>query len=123
MQPPPDAGFSSEILVWLGVAVAALGYLVLASARLQKLMGPLGRWISTRQLRRIERSAAVADARVDDLGEEVAHLRKEVHRYRTEQGAMWTQLRTHEKWDFDVARQVRGLGGDVDDPPPLYPAT
>lgn len=123
MQPPPDpGGIPGELLVWAGVGVAFLGYLVLASERIQKLLGPIGRWISRRQVRRIERAGAVADARVEDLGEEISHLRKEVQRYRTEQADMWTALHKHQRWDVDVARQVRELGGDVGDPPPLYSA-
>lgn len=31
------------------------------------------------------------------------------------------RLRIHERWDIDMAEQIRRLGGTVTDPPPLYP--
>jgi hypothetical protein len=113
---------SSELLVWAGIVAGLASYAVLVSARLQKLLGPIGRWISQRQVRRIERAGAVNDARVEDLSEQVQYLLDEQRRSRGEQQAMWKILRTHQRWDVDVARQVRELGGDVADPPPLFPA-
>ena len=58
---------------------------------------------------------------VQAVSDELKDLRREVATMKREREQDHRRLRVHERWDNEVADQVRRLGGHVTDPPPLYP--
>jgi hypothetical protein len=111
----------NPIIIYGAVAAALAGYLVLVSERLQKALGPVGRWLTERQLRRLARSERVNDARITDLSEQLVFVLEQQTIMRRQQQALLNLIRDHERWDASVARQLRAQGLDVEDPPPLWP--
>ena len=111
----------NPFVIYGAIAAALAGYLVLVSQRLQKALGPLGRWLTERQLRRLRRVEQITDARIKYLGDQLEYLAAEVKQLRIENNDRRMLARVHERWDASVASQVRQLGGTVEDPPPLWP--
>lgn len=116
----PDV-LSNSIVIAAAVVMLVSIYLARASESVLSALGPLGKWLGRRRLRKYERITEFNDARVSVLTEHVDFLLSEVQTIRAEQREQVVLLRQHQKWDNRVARQVRELGGEVEDPPPLYP--
>lgn len=58
---------------------------------------------------------------VQAVSDELKELRREVALLKREREQDHRRLRVHERWDNEMADQIRRLGGHVPDPPPLYP--
>jgi hypothetical protein len=62
---------------------------------------------------------------IDKQGRAIERLQERLaeqeRKQRRQEDIQYQRLRLHERWDSDMADQVRRLGGDVSDPPPLYP--
>ncbi|MEC3975079.1 hypothetical protein [Amycolatopsis sp. H20-H5] len=56
-----------------------------------------------------------------ELADEVRSLRADVTRLWQAQHATQERITVHLRWDAKVVDAVRELGGDIADPPPLYP--
>jgi hypothetical protein len=83
------------------------------------------------RLKNAEAAQVIQDASADwvkGVREDMSALRGRITELETAQraqeardAAQATRLRFHERWDRNIAEQVRELGGHVSDPPPLYP--
>lgn len=69
MPQPPDEVVNSPWVLYAAIALLVVTYAVAVSRKLQEFLGPLGRWITSRQERSIERERArrVAEAALDDV--------------------------------------------------------
>lgn len=97
------------------------GYIATVSEKLQAVLGPLGRWLGERKMRKLKRADEYNDARVAYLTEQVEYLANEVAKIRHEQHEQLVLLATHRAWDTNAVHQIHELGGAVEPPPPLYP--
>jgi len=55
-----------------------------------------------------------------DLGEDLKEVRAEVRALSQSQRAHEALLRVHHRWDEQVVDELRALGREIADPPPLY---
>lgn len=71
--------------------------------------------------------AGASAAYAEGIAEDMAALRKEFDDFRREQQRRDREQdrlhREHSRWDYQAAQQIRDLGGEIADPPALYPAT
>lgn len=66
------------------------------------------------------RLLAEALKRIDDQGAAIERLEEQLADRERQQNAQDRRLIRHERWDIAIAEQVRQLGGQVGDPPPLF---
>ena len=69
MPQPPDEVINSPWVLYATIVFFVVTYAVAVSRKLQEFLGPLGRWITSRQERSIERERArrVAEAELDNV--------------------------------------------------------
>lgn len=79
---------SGELMFGAGV-LAVLTFVTLVSERIQKLLGPLGKWIGERRLRDIERQSELESASADRHARQVKDLQSQVDFYRN----LWLKTR------------------------------
>lgn len=65
----------------------------------------------------IVNTAATSNA---EYAADLSEVKTEVRELRAAQRQHETLLRTHHRWDEQVVDQLRALGRDIGDPPPLY---
>lgn len=113
----------AEWAPWIGAALGAGGLsggvLALVKAR------PEAKRIDADAAKVIQdASAAWVQGVSHDLQElrgKVAALERERREREQRDELQDRRLRVHERWDRNVAEQMRELGAHVSDPPPLYP--
>ncbi|WP_318305997.1 hypothetical protein [Amycolatopsis solani] len=55
-----------------------------------------------------------------ELADQVAELQAETRRIWRAQAAQEQRITAHVRWDRQVVDTLRSLGGEIDDPPPLF---
>ncbi|HWO58980.1 MAG TPA: hypothetical protein VNO31_02905 [Umezawaea sp.] len=108
-------------VVYGSMVVLFLGYLATVSETLQKLLGPLGKWLAARQARRAERAASRTDVRIADLQGQVKHLAPRLDLVESELYELQSLVADHARWDWQVLDAVRKFDPDFPSPPPLRP--
>lgn len=91
---------SGELMFGAGV-LAVLTFLTLVSERIQKLLGPLGKWIGERRLRDIERQSELENAFTERHARQVRDLQSQVDFYRK----LW--LKTRKELDECMNEKTR----------------
>ena len=116
----PSHIYSNPIVIYAFVALALVTIAVLFSSKLQELLGPIGRWISTRQVRQLERKkeTLVAQGHLDDLRfqqqeKRIAFLERELAEERAEKRQYADQARELSRQLADVQRQLDALKDEV----------
>lgn len=56
-----------------------------------------------------------------EMAEEVRDQRREIQKLWEAQRGTEARITKHLRWDAKVVDTLRGLGGEIPDPPPLYP--
>ena len=107
-----------EVATW---SAFVIGTLTLVLVLLSKSLGGV---TDTRRLWRDMRKAS-EDARVADLTEDIAYLRRRVDYLIRESDRMWALIHKHRPWDHQAIEALRYLDPDHDipPPPPLMPYT
>ena len=105
-----------EVATW---SAFVIGILTLVFMLLSKSLGGV---TDTRRLWRDMRKAS-EDARVADLTEDIAYLRRRVDYLIRESDRMWGLIHKHRPWDHRAVEVIRTLDPDYDipRPPPLMP--
>lgn len=114
---------ATEIAAWIGAA-AGLGGVGTTFGMLFKAKSESRKTNADADKSKADAVKVIQDASagwVQSVSEELRELRREVAALRRERDHDHRRLRIHERWDIDMAHQVRQLGGHVTDPPPLYP--
>lgn len=116
----PSHVYSNPIVIYAFVALALVTIAVLFSSKLQELLGPIGRWVSTRQVRQLERKkeTLVAQGHLDDLRfqqqeKRIAFLERELAEERAEKRQYADQARELSRQLADVQRQLDALKDEV----------
>jgi hypothetical protein len=110
-----DGDAMSEVMTWLGaggggVAVLKAVYdLVRTRADVRKT--------GAEAAQVLVHTAAESNK---DLGEDLKEVRAEVRALGQAQRSHEVLLRTHHRWDEQVVDQLRLMGREISDPPPLY---
>ncbi|PRY35341.1 hypothetical protein [Umezawaea tangerina] len=112
---------SSGWFVYGSMAVLLLGYLATVSENLQKLLGPLGRWLGARQARRAARAASLTDVRIKDIQGQLDHVVPRLDYVERELYEMRLLATGHAPWDWRALNELRRNQPDYPDPPPLLP--
>lgn len=94
---------SGELMFGAGV-LAVLTFLTLVSERIQKLLGPLGKWIGERRLRDIERQSELESAFTERYARQVRDLQDQVDFYRN----LWLKARK----ELDECTNEKTRSGD-----------
>lgn len=114
---------NNPVVIYAAAASIVLGYVATVSAELQKILGPLGRWLGARQARRVRRAATQTDVRILDMQGQVDHLAPRLDAVETELYELRALAAEHARWDWQVLDAVRQTIPDFPAPPPLRPAT
>lgn len=113
----------ADIATWVGGG-AGLGGLLLAVTALAKAR-PEARKVNADAAKVFTDASATfavtVNAQMDGLRAELAEVKQKLREREHREDRQERLLLVHERWDYDVAHQVRQLGGHVADPPPLYP--
>ena len=64
---------------------------------------------------------ASVNLQMEGMRAELAEVKQKLREREEREDRQERLLLVHERWDLDIAHQVRQLGGHVSDPPPLYP--
>lgn len=112
-----------DIATWVGGG-AGLGGLLLAIAALAKAR-PEARKVNADAAKVFTDASATfavsVATQMEGMRAELAEVKRKLRDREEREDRQERLLMVHERWDYDVAHQVRQLGGEVDDPPPLYP--
>lgn len=114
---------SPELAAWIGGGTGVLG-IVTAVVVLFKARPEVGKLKADTAKVFTEASAtfaATVNAQMVEVRAELAEVKKKLRDREEREDRQERLLLVHERWDYDVAHQVRQLGGHVSDPPPLYP--
>lgn len=115
----------TDLGAWVG-AVAGTGGVLIAVAALIKARPEIRKTNADATKVLTDSSVSLAtrtDAYAVRLESKVDSLEAKVQKLLDREDEQGRLLLRHERWDLDVAGQVRELGGQVSDPPPLYPPT
>jgi hypothetical protein len=112
-----------DIATWVGGG-AGLGGLLLAIAALAKAR-PEARKVNADAAKVFTDASATfavsVATQMEGMRAELAEVKRKLREREEREDRQERLLLVHERWDYDVAHQVRQLGGEVSDPPPLYP--
>lgn len=132
MPQPPVEALNHPWVVYASIIVIIAGFVVTVSKRIQEALGPLGRWISARRERAIERERerVVALGRLDDVVAEQlrADIRdiaaqmnaqrerhnNEIRRIREEQSGEIAQIRSEHSREIAAVRNELRREHDVE---------
>lgn len=114
---------SAAVAGWFGAA-AGVGGVLLALVALLKVR-PEAKRIKADTVKVITDAAAAivvsVDSQMERMSAKVTALENRLEQYKDREDLQDHLLLVHERWDHAVTQQVRQLGGEVGDPPPLYP--
>lgn len=117
----PEAIKGNPWVIYGSMIVLGLGWIATVSETLQKLLGPLGRWLAARQARRAARAASLTDVRIKDIQGQVDHLGPRVDSLEDELYQLRQLVARHSPWDWAALDVLRRGQADYPDPPPLVP--
>lgn len=109
--------------LWIGVGTGAVG-IVTAAIGLIKARPEVGRLKAETAKVYTEASASLVasvNSQMEGMRAELAEVKQKLRDREDREDRQERLLLVHERWDLDIAHQVRQLGGHVADPPPLYP--
>lgn len=105
--------------VYSAGALAVLGFLVTASERAQKLLGPVGRWLSERQQRKVEEQKDLENLLALRHDKQIAAVLEEAELYRDRYVSVLAELKEAMRQNAKLAQALReaqgsteGTGGD-----------
>lgn len=110
-----------NLVVYVGVAAALAGYVATVSTELQKILGPLGRWLAARQARRVHRAAAQTDVRILDMQGQLDHVVPRLDGVERQLYEMRRLVLQHEPWDWQALSDLRRTDPAYPEPPPMLP--
>lgn len=116
-----DAVKGNSIVIYVGIAAVALGYVATVSAELQKILGPVGRWLGARQARRVQRAASQTDVRILDMQGQLDHVVPRLDGVEAELNEVRRLVTGHTPWDWHALNRIRRDDPEFPDPPPLLP--
>lgn len=121
--PPPDVPqhvYENPLVIYAFIALMLATIAVLFSKKLQELLGPVGRWIGSRQVRQLERKRQeleaqghLDDLRFDQQEQRIAFLERELAEERAEKAQYADQARELSRQLADVQRQLDALKDEV----------
>ena len=116
-----DAVKGNSLIVYLGIVVVAVGYLATVSAELQKILGPVGRWLAARQARRVQRTATQTDVRILDMQGQLEHVGPRLDAVERQLYEIRQRVLGHEPWDWQALSDLRRTDPTYPEPPALLP--
>jgi hypothetical protein len=108
-------------VIWGTLIGGLFLWLASVSEAVQKLLGPLGRWIGSRQAKRAARVLALSDPRVADLVGQVKHLAPRVDLLESQLETMYALVSDHIPWDLETLDLARRVDPRHPQPPTLRP--
>ena len=112
---------NNPAVVYVGMAAVVLGYVATVSSELQKILGPLGRWLAARQARRTERATKQTDVQLLDIQRQLGHVVPRLSEVERQLYQMRQLALNHEPWDWQALSDLRRTQPGYSEPPPLLP--
>lgn len=100
--------------VYSAGALAVLGFLVAASERVQKLLGPLGRWLLERRQRKVEEQKELENLLEQRHDKQIEALLEEAELYRERYVSVLAELKEAMRQNAKLARALREAHGSTE---------